>query len=129
MTTPYLDTVELQEQTTVWLDEYDWTQTPQVVRETLSGGLVVEYIGGPLDGQPITLQLGWIDKDTLDALILLRDAVPQTDMTLILPDGRSKTVLWRHHQGPPISVAPVFDSNSYIAADQFDVTLNLMEIS
>jgi hypothetical protein len=129
MTTPYLDAIELPEKTTIWTDEYDWTQTPQSVRETLSGGLVVEYIGGPLDGQPITLDLGWIDKLTLDAIILKRDAVPQTVMTLILPDGREKTVIWRHHEGAPVQVAPVLETNTYDTGSRFQVTLRLMEIS
>ena len=129
MTTPYLDAIELPEKTTLWTDEYEWTQTPQSARETLSGGLVIEYIGGPLDGQPITLDLGWIDKLTLDAIILKRDAVTQAVMTLILPDGREKSVLWRHHEGPPVSVVPIWDTNTYDTASRFQVTLNLMEVS
>jgi hypothetical protein len=120
--------IELDDSQVVWLDEFSWSPVGQSAEADIQGGLVVEYLSPNRDGRPVTLDLGWITKATLDALIAKRDADPQELMSLVLPDARSMDVLWRHHDADPIEAEPVKQYTEYVAGDLFQTTLNLMQV-
>jgi len=123
-----LDAVSFDDSQVVWLDEFSWTPVGQSAEVDVHGGLVVEYLSPNKDGRPVTLDIGWITKATLDALAAKRDAETQALMPLVLPDGRSMDVLWRHHDAEPIEAEPVQQFAEYQAGDYFQVTLNLMQV-
>ena len=112
-----------------WVDEWDWTPVPQVVRKTLDGTLVVETISPQADGRPITLEVKNLAKATVDSLITLRDrSTPQTEMTLTLCDTNTHTVYFRHHDFPPIEVKPIMKRPDYTrGADYWDVLIKLIK--
>lgn len=123
-----LDSVSLDDSQVLWTDEFTGSPVAQSAEVDINGGLVVEYVGANKDGRAVTLDIGWITKATLDALVAMRDAETQSLMTLTLPDGRTMDVLWRHHDAEPIEVEPVQEFVEYADGDYFQVTLNLMQV-
>ena len=123
-----LDAISLDDSQVVWLDEFSWSPVGQSAETDIHGGLVVEYLSPNKDGRPVTLDIGWVTKATLDALAVKRDAETQGLMTLVLPDGRAMDVLWRHHDAEPIEAEPVQTFSEYMEGDFFQVTLNLMQV-
>lgn len=123
-----LDAVSFDDSQVVWLDEFSWSPVGQSAEVDVHGGLVVEYLSPNKDGRPVTLDIGWVTKKTLDALATKRDAETQALMPLVLPDGRSMDVLWRHHDAEPIEAEPVQQFAEYMEGDYFQVTLNLMRV-
>jgi hypothetical protein len=114
-----------------WQDEWDWQPVMQTVRKALDGTLVVEQISPAADGRPITMFCSWVPKTTVNALVALRDRTVQSTMTLTLCDAREFVVIFRHHEGPPLTVKPVLERPDYInqvSPDFYDVTIRLMEI-
>lgn len=91
----------------LWTNEHDWSPIEQSTDYGLTGAQIVQR-GTKLTGRPMTLagdtDRAWITQATLDALkALLPTASP---MTVILPDGRTFSVIWDHN-GPPISAKPL----------------------
>jgi hypothetical protein len=123
-----LDGITLDDSQVIWLDEFNWSPVGQSAETDIQGGLVVEYLSPNQDGRPVTVDIGWVTKSTLDALIAKRDAETQALMPLVLPDARSMDVLWRHHDADPIEAEPVQQFVEYMAGDYFHVTLNLMQV-
>lgn len=91
----------------LWVNEHEWAPIEQSTDYGLTGALIVQR-GAKLAGRPITLQGGadraWITQTTLDAVTALLTTTAA--MALILPDGRSFSVIWDHN-GPPISAEPI----------------------
>lgn len=126
----YLNAVDLG-QDVYWQDEYDWTPHAQTVRKAVDGALVVERLPSYADGQPLTVFCSWVPKTVVDAVIVLRDKLNPTVMTLTLADGRIYDVLFRHQDGPPISVVPIVERPDYInqvSPDYYDLTIRLFEV-
>jgi len=126
-----LDSVILGEDV-YWKDEWDWTPVPQSVRRALDGTLVIERLFQYTSGRPVTLFCSWVSYDTVKEVETLRDSETQNPMLLTLADGRTMHVLFRHHEGNPISVVPVLERPDYINQknpDYYDLTIRLFEIS
>lgn len=102
----------------VWQDEFDWSSITHSKDFTVSGALSIQ-VGEKLAGRDITLvgteSLGWIDRDTVEALITMRD--DDLEITLTLQDARTCTA--RFKQGETcIDVEPIiphkqFESNMW----------------
>lgn len=115
----------------IWTDEFDWTPIGQSVEVDVTGGLVVEYAPGR-SGRPITIRAEWIALSVLRDLEALRDAGVQNTMVLNLSGGRVYDVLFRHFEGPPLSVEPIVERPEYSESDGspdfFNVMIRLMEV-
>lgn len=76
-----------------WLDEFDWQALAQTEPVYSLGGAVILQQGTKLAGRPITLGGDWIwlARATLLTLQTWAD-VPELEMTLAHPDGRSFNV-------------------------------------
>ena len=76
-----------------WLDEFDWQALAQSSPEYSLGGAVVIQQGTRLAGRPVTLGGEWIWLARADLVTLQAWAdVPELEMTLAHPDGRSFNV-------------------------------------
>jgi hypothetical protein len=111
-----------------WVDEYSWSNVKQDVKATIGGGLVIsESVVSA--GRPITLIGGesvWIDKTTLDALMLLVNIVGKV-YTLTMPDGRTFQVVF-NRESQAVIAKPVFRQITQSADAKYTITLNLMEV-
>ncbi|BCL59972.1 hypothetical protein DGMP_06650 [Desulfomarina profundi] len=125
-----LDTIELPEEL-YWQDETAWVpvQQPEPAR-SLDGSLLVEP-ATMQGGRPITLVGGedsaWVSYATVKALLAYASVAGKV-MTLTLGDGREFDVMFRYHDGGPVSATPLFDSLPLADDDEFILTLRLMEV-
>ena len=75
-----------------WTDEHDWQAIAQATPQYSLGGAVIVQQGTKLAGRPVTLgnedQHNWLRKATITTLLAWAD-VPELEMTLTTPDGRS----------------------------------------
>lgn len=73
-----------------WQDEFDWQALAQATPQYSLGGAVIVQQGTMLAGRPITLggEWIWLPRATLLTLAAWAD-VPELEMTLSHPDGRS----------------------------------------
>jgi len=111
----------------LWVDEHTWTPYAQTSDYGLTGSPIIQ-IGMKQAGRPITLQgaedRAWLSQATLDALKAL---LGTSIMTLVLPDGRTFSVLW-DHSGPPISATPVKERWPGAGEKYRSVTLKLLTV-
>ena len=112
-----------------WSDE-QWLPVQQSVERTITGALIVD-VAAMVGGRPITLQpeddgSAWMSRAVVDQLRNLA-AVPGKTMTLTLR-GSDRTVMFRHHDGGAFEATPVVHFNDVDSADNYRVTLRLMEI-
>ena len=115
----------------LWVDEFSgWTPVAQQIRITADGSLEIESSARQA-GRPITLQggadHGWLDRATVAALYATT-LDPGRSMILILADGRSFTVCWRHQDPPPLDEVPVRPVSQPQDTDSYQATIKLMEI-
>ena len=110
----------------IWEDEFAYTAADQNVRHTLGGKPIIETAMRN-SGRPITLRCQWVSLADLRQLELLRDQ-SNTVMDLVLSDGRSYAVGFRHSDNPPLDVAPVVERPAYDDGDYFDVTVKLIQV-
>ena len=76
-----------------WLDEFDWQSLAQTEPGYTLGGAVIIQQGTKLAGRPVTLGGEWIWLARADLVTLQAWAdVPELEMTLAHPDGRSFSV-------------------------------------
>lgn len=108
-----------------WRDEYQWAPVAAATERTLSGALVVEE-AALTKGRPITLAGAWLPRTTVDALRAL-EAQVATPLSLVLPDARTFSVLWRRDDGPAVEAQPLFAEAAPGAGALYEVTLRLME--
>lgn len=90
-----------------WLDEFEWQALAQSAPEYTLGGAVVIQQGTKLAGRPITLggEWIWLPRAVLVTLQAWAD-VPELEMTLAHPDGRSFNVCFAR---PALSnITPVY---------------------
>ena len=78
-------------------------------------------------GRPITLRCQWVSLADLRQLELLRDQ-PNTVIDLLLSDGRSFAVGFRHSDNPPLDVAPIVERPAYDGGDYFNTTIKLIQV-
>lgn len=86
-----------------WIDRDTWSPVSQQTEVTLGGSIVAEE-SAQLAGRPITLRTwqsgssaaGPITRGQLDLLQALAYAPRSTPMTLVLPDGTTWQVYFRH---------------------------------
>lgn len=112
-----------------WIDETDWSPVEQSTEYSLAGALVVEAAVKQA-GRPITLEgYGgdvWVPRSTVLALQTLA-AIPGREMTLALW-GSTYTVMFRYHDGLPVTAEPVVPISPPAAADWYTLTVRLMEV-
>ena len=81
-----------------WTDEYQWSPVTATSSYLLTGALLIETAVRQA-GRPITLQaledMAWISRATLDHLYAWA-SIPELTMQLVLSDGRSFAVMFRH---------------------------------
>ena len=90
-----------------WTDEFDWQALAQSNVQYSLGGAAIIQQGMMLAGRPITLggDWVWLARATLATLAIWAD-VPELEMTLTTPDGRSLNVTFRTHDGA-LQASPV----------------------
>ena len=90
-----------------WTDEFDWQALAQSNVQYSLGGAAIIQQGTMLAGRPITLggEWIWLPRATLLTLAAWAD-VPELEMTLTTPDGRSLNVTFRTHDGA-LQASPV----------------------
>jgi len=106
---------------TVWLDRDAWSAVHRHATRSIDGGLLRQR-QAILGGRPVTLDLGWVTRSTLQDLEDLRDATGS--FTLILPGGETMTC--RFAPGEPLSVAPVVQRPEYADGDMFGAIVSLV---
>ena len=111
-----------------WVDEFTWHPVEQAVQRSLTGALIVD-VRARVSGTPITLapadaKAAWMPRATITQLKTWA-ATPGQEMTLSLR-GTSYTVMWRHHEAPALSAAPVQDYDDVDPDDWYRATLKLM---
>lgn len=124
-----LDSIILPDDLT-WIDEISWTSVMQAVEYSATGALLIQE-SSKLSGRPITLtgtqNMGWITRETVDALVVKRDTVG-LEMTLTI-GGSTKNVMFRQGESP-VDVAPVLEGNFFDSEDWYQVnSIKLMEVS
>jgi len=111
-----------------WPDELDWEPVAQAAERTIPGAQIVDQTA-LTGGRPITLEIPWVARSTVDQLQQLREQVA-TAMTLTLPGGAQHQVRWRRGDGQALEVEAHWpEAPDVIGPDtRYDVTLRLMEV-
>ena len=112
---------------TVWLDRYDWTGVHKAVTRTIGGGLVIQTTD-KTGGRPVTLDLGWVAKSTLDDLAALRDDSETESFTVTLPDATTITCAFAPVE-VPIRAEPLQSYTTHQDPDYFQVVVQLVEVA
>ena len=126
-----LETVELGDEL-YWEDERGWTtvEQPEPIR-TVGGALEIQKTSVKIGGRPITLsgsaERGWLPLSIVEALEALAE-VPGAVMALTLDDGRTFNVMFRYHDGKPVSSFPVFLTVNPDPDDKYWCIIRLMEV-
>lgn len=120
-----LNAIALQDNDTIWTDEWSHTAVKQDVGISLGGRQQIQE-SSKIKGRPITLFSQWLDKTIVDALVIERDKINNT-MVLIIEDGRTFNVRFKQSDSA-LKITPVIDYPEYQAGDLFDVTLQLFEV-
>jgi hypothetical protein len=125
-----LDTIELPADLW-WQDETAWTPVEQAEPSyNVDGSMVVESATRQA-GRPITLagdeSAAWVSYQTVLDLMAYA-AVAGKEMVLTLHDGRTFNVMFRYHDGGPLTATPVALRLPPAADDEYWLVLRLMEI-
>lgn len=112
-----------------WSDQYAWAPVEQTVERSITGALVIQA-SARVAGAPVTLQASddtsaWMPLATVQQLMTWA-ATPLQQMTLVV-NGTTKTVIFRHQDGP-IEAKPVVFYNDQQTDDNYLATLRFMEI-
>lgn len=126
----------------VFSDEYDWCEVERKSEYSLSGALIVSE-SVKLAGRPITLEARqealhkkrlisetggyghiWITRQTLDSL-LSKANTPENEMTLVLSDNRTFTVMFREEG---ITAQPLYHIMPHDDADPYYVVIKLITV-
>lgn len=111
----------------IWTDEFQTTQIAQTVGRSLTGAFIVQS-GTKLHGREMTLSgggdSGWLTKAGIDALRVLLESNPDTDMTLVYRD-ETFTVKQNATSGPSLVASPVIDYSTPDDDDWYTLTLKL----
>ena len=113
----------------LWEDRDVYSTVVQEVKRTLGGGLVV-YHQSLSAGRPVTLtateETGWITRGMLDALQAMAN-VAGAVYTLNL-HGFAANVMFRHHEAPALSFAPLQPKSTPQAGDFYIGQLKLFTV-
>jgi len=112
-----------------WTDEYDWDPVAQEQSRTLTGKLIVQE-GVKIHGRPITLDgtgCAWTPLSVVRQLESLRDQ-PGLVMPLVLPDGRTYSVIFNRAEGAAIQAKPVHRQVKPDSDEFYEVVLRLITV-
>lgn len=88
--------------------------------QPLNGGGSFDLVGGS--------DFGWLPRSVLAALAALANVVGAT-YTLTAPDASTRTVRFRHEDGPAVEATPLVPRPNQGAGDYYNnVTIKLMEV-
>lgn len=124
-----LDSIELDDQFE-WADEFDWDPVSQEQERSLTGALLVQE-GVKLHGRPITLRSNggvWTPLSVVRQLEALRDQRLKV-MDLVLPDGRSFSVIFNRSEGAPLKATQVFRQVDPSPDHDYDVEISLITVA
>jgi len=125
-----LDGIELDDQFE-WTDEYDWDAVAQEQERSITGALLVQE-GTKLHGRPITLKANggvWTPLSVVRQLEALRDQSLRV-MDLVLPDGRTFSVIFNRAGGtPPLKASQVFRTVNPAPDEIYDVEISLITVA
>ena len=118
-----------------WTDEFGWLPTAAQVDVTCGGSLVVEE-SAQLAGRPITLRgvfsgsrgYALAPRTVIKALHALASEPQAAPMPLLLEDGRSFDVRFRHHDGVAFEAQPARHIAPHEDSDLYAFTLRLMVV-
>ncbi|PHR26550.1 MAG: hypothetical protein COA36_11760 [Desulfotalea sp.] len=125
-----LETISLSDEL-YWEDEHAWSpvEQPKPIRN-VTGSLEVNP-SLKIGGRPITLsgseERAWLPYKTILALKAMA-AIPGKVMNLTLDDGRTFKVMFRYHDGNPVSAFSVFGDIDPGLDDKYWIILRLMEV-
>jgi hypothetical protein len=124
-----LDAIELPDDL-VWEDEFSWSSVIQNLGYSATGSLFIQE-STMQAGRPITLigasDMAWINRETVESLYA-KAAVAGTEMTLVLSDARSLTVMFKQDEDC-IQVAPVKGYAGLETGAWYEInSLKLMEV-
>ena len=113
----------------IWKDRFDTFGVGQTVKRSLGGVLFIDT-AKVLTGRPITLEAsedyGWLTVAQVEALRALAD---QEDFSgVLLLDGVSYTVGFRHHEPPALSFQPIVPRENQQSLDYLTGTIKLMTL-
>lgn len=113
-----------------WEDEYSWQAVEQSAQRTLTGALIVS-VATRVAGRSITLRgedlnSAWMSFATVSQLRNWA-VVPGQQLQITLK-GTTRTVIFRHHEGPALEAVPVTHFADMDSADFYRVVLRLTEI-
>lgn len=113
-----------------WTDEFDWTPIAQEQERSLTGALLIQQ-GSKLHGRPVTLKsngAAWFPLSVVRSLEVLRD-IPAKVMPLVLPDGRTFSVIFDHSQGAPLKASPLWRQVNPGAEHLYEIELSLLTVA
>jgi len=93
----------------IWEDEYQYTPVTGSAERSIYGNLVVQTFS-LFGGQPLTLvggsDFGWQKRSTIASLYALL-ALPSQHVSVVMPDARVFTAIFRVGEAPVMSFTPV----------------------
>lgn len=118
-----------------WSDEFTWLPTAHQVELACDGALIVEE-SAQLAGRPITLEgrmegstgFALVSRATVTALRALASAPQLVPLSLLLEDGRTFDVRFRHGDGAAVEAKPMKHIAPHEDADLYSLTLRLMQV-
>lgn len=115
----------------MWTDEFNWSPVVSNVERTLSGALVIDTAQRQ-NGRPISLsapreEMAWTVRSTVEKLALWA-TVPDERFLLMLDNGQTFNVVFRHQDAPVIEASPVRGHTSFADDDFWHLKLKFMEI-
>lgn len=125
-----LDTIDLTNDQR-WEDERGWSpvEQPKPTRN-VTGSMEVNP-SLKVGGRPITLsgseEIGWVPFSTVLVLEAMA-AIPGKVMVYTHDDGRTFNVMFRYHDGKPVSSFSVFGDIDPDPTDKYWIILRLMEV-
>ncbi|PJK00847.1 hypothetical protein CO641_02435 [Lysobacteraceae bacterium NML91-0213] len=118
-----------------WADEFAWGPVASQVEVACNGALWVEE-SAQLAGRPITLESGtdayghWavVSRQTVEALWTLASAPLAAPLVLVLEDGRTFNVRFRHGDGAALEATPIVHIAPHVAGDLYHITIRLLQV-
>ena len=113
----------------LWVNEFEWSPVAQTSERSLTGALVVSEREKSW-GRSIVLGDGensWITRQQLEELFLL-SAFLNHKMDLVLPDGRTFTVIFDRSNSEPLEAYPINPHTRPSAEDSYAVVIRLLTV-